>query len=222
VAHKCPACSADVPGVLTQEDHEKRLKAKSGEIELLRAELTTSADKAGRFDQVESERARLAGEVVRLTEGASRTSALAALGIHDPREVKSFSALYASDAAGLEEPPSFADWLAAEDGARANPLLAPKLAAAPPGAPPAPPGAPPAPPRPGAPPVPPAPAWPAGNTGAGPVPPGAPKRLTPSQLRTMFQSMTPAQVDAWKAQHGANYGLAPAAPPAPPAKPPAS
>ena len=73
MAHKCPACSAEVPGVVTSDILENRLSAKSTEIKMLRDELGVSKSKADRFDTAESERLRLSNENVELREGASLT-----------------------------------------------------------------------------------------------------------------------------------------------------
>ncbi len=227
MAHKCPACQADVPDVVLQSKMTERVDAKTAEIVLLQTSLTANKDKADRFDAVETERVRLAAEVVQLNEGATRTSALQAVGVTDAAVSAGFQALYASYAAGIPdggETKSFTDWVNAEDGAKANPLLSSQFGNAAPaaavgapsaiGAPAAaaavgqPATAPPA----GAPPV---GGLPAVNNGAPAQPPAGQNLMSAAQLKTMFQGMNPGEVKAWQQQHGAAYGWnPPAAPPA--------
>lgn len=209
--HKCPSCDAEVPGVVPQTTLEQRIEAKNGEIRLLQNELATTRDKAGRFDSVEAERDRLNGELVELREGNSRRDALLAIGVTDQNVASSFAALYSSATAALdaEARPTFGDWLQADDGAKANPLLAGFFAGndgasgtsetPSNGTPPALPAAT------GRP----APSFPAPNTHANPNPPSSTPKLSPGQLRQMFQNMTPEQVKAWQAQHGQAHGWAP-------------
>ncbi len=208
MAHKCPSCSADVPGVVTQATLEERLSAKSSEISMLRTELATKADKADRFDAVEAQRAQLASEILQLREGAARRATLAEIGVTDDATIDGFASLYSSHVAGLgeEERPTFSDWVSGEEGAKTNPLLArfyqsteaPQVPGAEtqPATTPAQAVAPPT-------------SFPATNTGARTQPPTQPAKMTPAQLRAFFQNKTPAEVSAWRAQHGAAYGWAP-------------
>ncbi len=225
MAHKCPACAADVPGVVMQTVMTERLGAKTTEIGLLQTSLLESKDKAGRFDEVDAERGRLASEVVKLNEGATRRTALMAVGVTDTKVSAGFDALYASYSASVEEgteAKTFSDWVAAEDGARSNPLLSgqfgqPAAAVAAVGAPPA--NGAPAPvaavgqplvaqPSAAAP-----TGMPAASAGAQSQPPSGQNLMTAVQVRTMLQGMTVAEVTAWQKQHGAAYGWSP--PPAP-------
>jgi hypothetical protein len=213
MAHKCPNCSNDVPGVVPQTTLEQRLEAKNAEIGLLRDELAKSTDKATRFDGVEAERARLAGELVELREGTTRREALLELGVADSNVAASFSALYSSATAHLEADarPSFAAWLDDENGARANPLLVGFFAAGNDGATPA---APSHLPTNGATSAasatatsrPPASSFPAPGRATDPNPPASTPRLSPGQLRRMFQTMSPAEVRAWQEQNGSAHG----------------
>ena len=215
MAHKCPACSAEVPDVVLVTKMLERVNAKSTEIGLLKEELSTKADKAGRYDVAEAERGRLALQVSMLQEGTTRRDALLGVGVQDPKIVSGFNALYASYAAGVEEgtdAETFPAWLASEVGAKANPLLSPHFKAvtgegegagntapangaaavgAPGGFAAAPAGG-----------------MPKPNAGAVPGAPAGQKLMNAQQLRVMFQGMTPAQVQAWQAQHGSTYGWA--------------
>lgn len=216
--HKCPQCDAEVPGVVQQTTLEQRIEAKNGEIRLLQDELATTRDKAGRFDAVEQERDRLNGELVELREGNLRRDALLAIGVTDQNVAASFAALYSSATAALESEarPTFDAWLESDDGAKSNPLLAGFFAGND--------GATddPSIPTNGTPPGLPAttrrtaPSFPAPNTHANPNPPSTTPKLSPGQLRQMFQNMTPAQVQAWQQQHGQAHGWAP--PPTPAAE----
>ena len=213
MSHKCPACEADVPGVVTQATLEERINAqraaKDGEIKLLRGQLESSADKAGRFDTTEAERVRLASQVATLTEGAGRRDQLVALGINDPTIHSTFGVLYDSAVAGLEGEarPTFDAWLGdAEAGARLNPVLAPLFVA------PTTPSVP-DPLAPGAPPV----VFPPKDTTPRVETPGVDRKVDAGQLRRMLQGMTVDQVKAWQAEHGDKYGWG-----APPPELPAS
>lgn len=204
MAHKCPSCDADVPGVVTQTDLEDRLNgqraAKQGEIELLQGQLAASADKAGRFDSVLADRDRLTVELARSTEGASRRDALVALGVHDPAVHSTFGVLFESAVAGLEgdQRPTFDVWLADEaTGARVNPVLAPMFRD---------------------PTVPdplsssttrPAPAFPPPARDTQPETPGQDPKLPDSgAVRRMLQGMSIGEVKAWQSEHGHKYGWA--------------
>ncbi len=209
MSHKCPACSADVPGVVPQSTLEERLNAqraaKDGEISLLRSQLGDASDKAARFDGVEAERARLAVELVRLNEGGARRAALVELGIHDPTVHSTFGVLYDSAVAGLgdEDRPAFADWLADEEaGARLNPVLAPMFTAA--AVEPAEPVASPTPVRPVA-------GFPPPAQAAKPGTPAQDPKIDAGQIRRMLQGMSVEEVAAWQQQHGERYGWAPPA-----------
>ncbi len=210
MAHKCPNCSEEVPGVVPQSTLESRLDAKNTEIGLLRVKLTESTDKAGRFDAVELDRSRLATELVELREGTSRRDALLELGVADASVAGSFSALFESATAGLEGEarPTFDSWLEAETGARANPLLAGFFAGND-GS-----GDPSDPPSNGSPSTPtthtrPTPTFPAPNTHANPNPPASTPKLSAGQLRAMFQGMSVDEVRAWQESNGTSQGWRP-------------
>lgn len=208
MSYKCPSCSADVPGVVLQSTLEERLNAqraaKEGEIALLRDQLGEASDKASRFDGVESERARLAGELVRLNEGSVRRAALVELGIHDPAVHSTFGVLYDSAVAGIsdDERPAFADWLGDESGARLNPVLAPMFAAPESGA-----GSPVSAPAVSRPVV----GFPPPAQNAKPGTPSQDPKVDAGQIRRMLQGMTVEEVAAWQQQHGERYGWAPVA-----------
>jgi hypothetical protein len=208
VGFNCPHCSEAIAGAMTQEAHESRLKAKGEEVRQLREALTAEQAKAQGFDSVVAERDTLRGELAAERERGTRFSAMAELGITDQKAIKGFESIYASEVAGLADDarPSFGDWLAADDGARAHPLLSGKFTGAP--SSPAPSsgddataaGAPP--------PIAPGPAHPSANAGAnGATPPARdPAKMSAAQLRTYLNSLSPAQAKQWKEENGARYG----------------
>lgn len=206
--HKCPSCEADVPNVVPQTTLNQRLEAKNHEISLLRDELGKASDKAGRFDNVENERARLASELEALQDSAARRDALLSIGVSEASVAASFGALYQSAVAGADDEsrPTFAGWLEDENGARANPLLAQFFAAGNDG--PADPLASPTPIAENA-----RPSFPAPNTKASPAPPAQSPRYTAAQLRSMFQNMSVDEVRAWQQNNGNHAGwVAPVGP----------
>ncbi len=130
MAHNCPNCSQPLDGFTTEDKVRERLKAKTEEIGELRNELKTARSSASSAEAYLRERDEARTELTEFREKATRSSALRSIGVDTGNETgakaeKSFLALYRSEIAGLEtgERPSFEDWLQAEDGARANPLL---------------------------------------------------------------------------------------------------
>lgn len=130
MAYECPHCSKDIPGVTTEEKVKERIAPKNVEIAQLRAELKTAKELSSSAETLKRERDEAQRELAEFQESATRSSALAKLGIDtstdDGKKLeRTFLTLHKSENLDLEEGDrkSFGDWLAAEDGARANPLL---------------------------------------------------------------------------------------------------
>jgi hypothetical protein len=209
MSHKCPDCSADVPGVVTQTILESRLNSQKqafgAERDLLTARVTTAEQQAAGFEGVKVERDAALADIARRDSAAAQRSALGELSIPVAMD-ETVGILYRSAVAGLDDAgrPSFSDWLNAEEGgARSNPLLAPLFVA---GASDAAAAA--AVPSAAARLVPPA-GFPSPDRGAKPSQPGVPQgRLTPGQIRSHLQGMSSAEVATWRAQNGDGYGWA--------------
>jgi hypothetical protein len=175
---------------------------------MLQTQLATAQEKAAAHDGLVGQVSDLSKKLAAEVEGGERRSALVAIGVVDEAMAGNFVALYDSAVAGMEAEarPTFGDWIALEEGgARANPLLSGFFTpAAESGTSAAPEGGTPA----TVPVVPRVPStFPASNSGAAPgVPPVRAGTMSSGQLRAMFQKMTPDQVAAWQAQHGAAYG----------------
>lgn len=99
----CPHCQKEIKDVVEQATMTERLKAKQGEIEALKAEVTAAAPKARDYDAVAGERDRLKTEIAEVREQAGRSTALAGIGVTDPRVAASFAAIHASEMSGREE-----------------------------------------------------------------------------------------------------------------------
>lgn len=192
--HKCPACQADVPGVVEQSVLEERLNAQKlthkaamdAAAESLKAaqnEAKAHKDKAALAEAAQSEATTWRGKYEQRVEADARIEALKAAKA-DPAKLSGFEVFYNAEMAGKPEAdrPKFADWLALPETV-ANPFLAAHFQPVAPGAPPPPPpGTPPAPPKPGAPPPPP--------PGAPPPPasPGPAPKRTPAEYAAYIQS----------------------------------
>ena len=129
----CPHCKAEVENAVEKSAMEatiqERLKVKSEEIKALKEGLTASQRTAAEATTATAERDRLAGELAAIKSGAEQSAAFAAAGIPADEKVRAgFLAMHASESAGVEKPPTLGEWLAAEDGAKAHPLLAPHFA----------------------------------------------------------------------------------------------
>ena len=109
------------------------------ERDTLKTTLSETQAKAAGFDGVQTELARVKGELTAFQQRTERTGALAKHKVTDAM-LPHFELVYNAATAGVEKPPTFAEWLdAAENGAKAHPLLTPHFAAQPPGANPNPP-----------------------------------------------------------------------------------
>lgn len=128
------------PGYVPQAVLEERLKgqktALTGEINALRARVAELEPLATSAAEIAKERDTLRSQIERV----GRSDALRGVGL-DPTLIDSVELLHGAAAAAADEPVDFASWLAADEGARAHPLLAPHFrpaAAADPAAPPVP------------------------------------------------------------------------------------
>jgi hypothetical protein len=191
---------------VTQATLEERLKAqreaKDGEIKVLRGEVGTLKPKADAHDTLAGERDTLQAQLARLTSGTERRDVLAGIGVTDAKVVDTFGLLYDSHVAGIDAAtrPAFRAWVEdpAEAGARGNPVLAPYFAAPTVVAPKAP------------------ASFPAPSTGVKPgSAPGPAQKMTPQQMRDFLRGKTPAEVEAWQREHGAEYGWLSSPPKAP-------
>lgn len=210
----CPHCSKSIDGVTTEATLKERVAAKqaevtakAGEVTLLKAELVTSKQLAASAEALKAERDTAVRELGDFQTQATRSTSLRGIGVDTATDAgkaveKSFLALYASDMVGVEEAekPTFAEWVAKEDGARANPLLGNYFTEG---------------------------GGAGGAIGDGTVggkkglvpgergvtdPPIIPgKKMTPGQLRAHLQDMEPDEYRAWHAKYGETYG-APALP----------
>ncbi len=114
----------------TQEDvnrivseRVKEIKAaKDAEIGLLRQEVKDWQAKASEFDAVASEREALRSELAGIKLSAERNELFSGAGVSDAAVRRRLEVLYAAEAAGAEDAPSFADWLSA---AREDATLSP-------------------------------------------------------------------------------------------------
>ena len=187
--HTCTACNHvdAIAGVLSQETLESRLAGKNTEIGLLKSSLTTAESKASNYDAISLERDGLKTKIEGLEQASARSALYAEHGIGAGLEAdkatqvrSTFEAIYASETTGVEGAPSYGDWLGADDGAKAHPLLSSGYGT--PGAP-----APVAPTTPTA--------GPTSDTGTRPAVGGAPNGLRSKDgVRAHFQS------DAYKAK----------------------
>ncbi len=214
MAHSCPNCSHTLEGFTTEDKVRERLKAKSDEIKELRDGLKSSRESASSSEAYLRERDEARSELSEFREKATRSSALRVVGVDTSSESgekaeRSFLALYRSEVAGLEdvEKPSFEDWLQAENGARANPLLDRFFVNGD--------------------------AGPAGDVGSeggetgratmtsgvgakkglfaqergtGAAPAGARRQLSAGELRAHLQNMTPKAAGEWIKENGKDYG----------------
>jgi hypothetical protein len=136
----CPHCAKPIeslPGFVPQAVLEERLK--NAKAPLL-AENALLKGKVTELEPLAAQATTAAKELESLKTRGARTEAMKAAGVA-PDLLEHFETMYASAAAGSEEPVEFGAWLTADTGAKAHPLL--KLAfGAPPaaGAPPKPPG----------------------------------------------------------------------------------
>jgi len=130
--HTCSSCGhADaIEGVLSQSTLESRLGAKNAEIGLLKTDLATAQSKAGNYDAIILERDTLKTTIAGLEQATARSALYAEHGIgaglegeQAARVRSTFEAIYASETAGIEDAPTYADWIGADTGARAHPLL---------------------------------------------------------------------------------------------------
>ena len=207
MSHKCPDCSADVPGVVPQTLLESRLNSQKqafgAERDLLTARVTTAEQQAAGYEGIKVERDSALADIARRDSALAQRSALGELSIPAAMD-ETVGILYRSAVAGLEDAgrPSFVDWLNAEEGgARSNPLLAPLFVV---GAADVPAAVPAVAPR-FVPPV----GFPSPDRGAKPSQPGVPQgRLTPGQIRAQLQGMSSAEVAVWRTQNGDGYGWA--------------
>jgi len=122
----------------TQEDvnrivseRVKEIKAaKDAEIGLLRQEVKDWQAKASEFDAVASEREALRSELAGIKLSAERNELFSGAGVSDAAVRRRLEVLYAAEAAGAEDAPSFADWLsAAREDATLSPWVAGQAAA---------------------------------------------------------------------------------------------
>lgn len=179
MSYACPHCSKDIPNVLPEEEHVKRLKAKTEENVILKTQLTDANGKLAKLPELEQQLAEATGRI----QGVERSAALAKVGVVDEKTAKIFDLIYESETASMkaEERPAFAEfekWVG--DHPVLHPLLKPP-AAAPPGAPP----------KPGTPPNPPPKGPPTANPPVG-------GRLTIQQREAYFQS------NEWKSMSNAD------------------
>lgn len=179
----CPHCARPIealPGFVPQAVLEERLKnAKAplvAEVALLKGKVTE-------LEPLAAQATTATKELESFKTRGARTEAMKAAGV-SPDLLEHFETMYASAAAGSEEPVEFDAWLTADTGAKAHPLL--RLAF---GAPPAA-GAP---PKPGV--------KPPADTGRAPA--GAMPKITPEDYQrelSKFDLRDPKQRDARKAR----------------------
>lgn len=120
---KCPHCSEDIPGAMSQETHRERLKAKEDENTSLKSSLTEAQKKAKLADSMAADLAAARADIAARDAAKERGEAFSAAGI--PDKVRSgFEAIYNSTVASAEEgkAPTFTDWLNGDD-AKGHPLL---------------------------------------------------------------------------------------------------
>lgn len=181
----CPHCAKPIeslPGFVPQAVLEERLKNAKAPL------VTEIAALKGRVTELEplaEQAATAAKELESLKTRGARTEAMKAAGVA-PDLLEHFETLYASAAAGSEEPVEFDAWLTADTGAKAHPLLKLAFGAPPPaaGAPPKPPGV-----------------KPPADTGRAPA--GAMPRITPEDYQrelSKFDIRDPKQRELRKAR----------------------
>lgn len=162
---KCEHCNVDKDEVVPKDDFKRRIAAKDEKIADLTGEIKAKAalveQAEGKVKAAEAQIAELAPLRERI-EAIDRNEMLTNAGIPadklaDGKVSKRIKREYDAHVAEMKdngkEAQSFADWLAAEDGARSDVLLAPlfaKAAETPPAPPPAAKDAPKAPPKPAA------------------------------------------------------------------------
>jgi len=127
---KCPHCQADVDNAVTKEfmntEIANRLAAKNAENTALKESLATAQERAGNYDAIIKERDQLKGQVSQMEQRVARDQAYGTAGVAaDPKVRQVFEMLYESykvDAGDEAQP--FEEWLTADEGAKAHPLLA--------------------------------------------------------------------------------------------------
>jgi hypothetical protein len=127
----CPHCSVDIeslPGFVSQEKLEERLKAKSGEIDILKTSLSTAQAKAQGFAGLTLELSQLKEANTARDQAQVRGTAMTEAGL-DPSLLPHVEALYSSATSGMAEKPTLSDWLA-KDG-KEHPILSPHFGAPP-------------------------------------------------------------------------------------------
>ena len=177
----CPSCSHDLPDMVTKDHMETTLKERIGPKNKLIARYeqeiaTAQSERTTLQEQLDGWKAK-AEEYGGQVQAAERESMWGQFGINDADTRETLELVHQAKGGDT----SLADWLAAEDGARANPLFGRLFAAGDAGQP-APNGAPPPPPKPG-PSTPPPPRL----RGQG-DPPGPQGRMSAQQLERYFES----------------------------------
>ncbi len=213
MAYSCPHCQTEIKGVTTEETVKARvdakegvIKARDGEIRLLKEDLVKKKALAASAETLQGERDTAIRDLADYQSKASRTATMRGLGIDTSTDdgagvESSFQALHASAVAGLEEKSTFEQWIADAEGARLNPLLAhyfegigeneelPAAAAAT-GTPK----------RRGL-------LAPDNNTRTAPI--VRAKLMTPAQLKAHTEGMGPKEYREWHQEHGKEYGAPP-------------
>ena len=131
MAHKCPACSADVPDVVPQAEFTRRLAEKTAQTEAAQAKAAALETKAAGYDTATAELTAARAELGKVTEGATRYQTLAAKSVTDPKVTRAIQAVYdleMGDRAKKDQVP-FADWVNTD--AAAHPATAHFFAAKP-------------------------------------------------------------------------------------------
>lgn len=196
--YNCPHCSVEIEDVVPKSrldgktaEHQRQVEALNKRIEAAQKEGEAYGkrvvDLEGEVQKTSGTAARIV-ELERQIESRERLDALRGAGVTDEAVAASIQDVYGWEMGkrtAEDARPTFSDWLANEEGARAHPLLRPHFTAPAAGNVAAPPGAPA-----GAPPAPAAPAGlPSGNAGAGDPPPQQ-RKMNAQQLRQHFRSPT--------------------------------
>lgn len=123
MAFKCPHCTQEIAGAMSQESHLERLNAKTAENTELKAKLTEAQGAASEVTTLRTERDQLKSELTKRDRQAEESAAFEEAGVASDTKIRQgFTLVYNSEMSGAEAPVPFKDWLSAE-GTKAHPLL---------------------------------------------------------------------------------------------------
>lgn len=121
MAIACPHCKVEIADVLTQATHVERLNLKEAANEALRGEKAALEAKVTRLAPFEAQVATLTADLEKQKGSSAKVLAAAKAGLN-PDKMRLVETAYemSFDGTDASRRPAFADWLVADDGAKAN------------------------------------------------------------------------------------------------------